>query len=64
MNRRKFLGMGFASSLAAATGSDAKIASAHEEDVPRFTEREILTSHQLNRLVDEINRLKKATRGR
>lgn len=56
VDRRRFLGLGTLSAAAAVVGDQAM--DKDTEEVPRFEEGALLTSAQLNRLVDEINRLK------
>lgn len=56
MERRKFLtGGGIVGLMAAVTGGQSL---AKEEQIPRFENGALLTSEHLNRIVDELNRLK------
>ena len=57
MNRRKFLTSGGLFGLVGALASEFKH-SADDEQIPRFEDGSLLTSQQLNRIVDELNRLK------
>lgn len=64
MNRRKFLGLGVLSSVAATVGGESSVDDRSDEELPRFEEGGLLTSAQLNRMVDEINDLKKKGKSR
>lgn len=57
MNRRKFLTSGGLFGFVAAITGDI-MQNNDDKQIPRFEDGALLTSQQLNRIVDELNRLK------
>ena len=57
MNRRKFLTSGGLFGFVAALAGEFAH-NTDDEEIPRFEDGALLTSQQLNRIVDELNRLK------
>lgn len=56
MNRRKFLSLGGLASVATATTGMA-VLDEKAEVIPRFKDGQLLSSADLNRLVDRLNEL-------